>query len=81
MAVGVRRRTPRSPRGSLEAIPGPTDSSECKEAPVLSVNYEFSVKSSTFGLQPARPRRADASTPHPDDMGLSSSVAGPIQAA
>jgi hypothetical protein len=38
MAVGVRRRTPRSPYGSLKAITGPTDSSECKEAPVLSVN-------------------------------------------
>ena len=35
----------------------------------------------SFGLQPAGRRRADASTPHPDDMSLSLSVAGPIQGA
>ena len=67
------------PRGSLEALHGSPDSSEWEEAPVLSVNYDFSVNLTTFALQPARPRRDDASTPHPDDMGLSLSVPGPIQ--
>jgi hypothetical protein len=71
MAVGRRRGT----------LNGPTDSSECKEAPVLSVNYVFPVNLTTFALQPARPRSADASTSHPDDMGLSSSVAGPLSLA
>ena len=67
------------PRGSLEALHGSPDSSEWEEAPVLSVNYDFSVNLTTFALQPARPRRDDARTPQPDDMGLSLSVAGPIQ--
>ena len=70
---------PDRPRGSLEALHGSPDSSEWEEAPVLSVNYDFSVNLTTFALQPARPRRDDASTPHPDDMGLSLSVPGPIQ--
>ena len=79
MAVGVRRRTPRPPPwvpGSAPWLPG---LSEWEEAPALSVNYDFSVNWTTFALQPARPRRDDARTPQPDDMGLSLSVAGPIQ--
>ena len=80
MAVGacVGGRSGR-PRGSLEALHGSPGSSEWEEAPVLSVNYDFSVHLTTFALQPARPRRDDASTQHPVDMGLSLSVAGPIQ--
>ena len=60
-------------------VHGSPDSSEWEEAPVLSVNYDFYVNLTTFALQPARPRRDDARTPQPDDMGLSLSVAGPIQ--
>ena len=50
MAVGVRLRTPRPPpaRGSLEALHGSPDSSEWEEAPVLSVNYDFSVNLTDF---------------------------------
>ena len=80
MAVGVRRLTLRPPPWVPgEALHGSPDSSEWEEAPVLSVNYDFSVNLTTFALQPARPRRDDARTPQPDDMGLSLSVAGPIQ--
>ena len=69
------------PRGSQEAIPGFPDSFKCPLQSLLSVNYVFPVNLTSSGLQPATPRRADASTSHPDDMGLSWSAAGPIQAA
>ena len=82
MAVGVRRRTLRPPPrvpGSAPWLPKGTRLSGRKRPYTLSVNYDFYVNLTTFALQPARPRRDDARTPQPDDMGLSLSVAGPIQ--
>ena len=81
MVVGGRRETLRPPLWVSRSDPRLPGLVSVSLQSLLSVNYVFPVNLTTFALQPARPRSADAGTSHPDDMGLSLSVAGPLSLA